>query len=178
MTTVTVGSALVADRQTDYHAESRIAPRREGAVDMLNIEKIKNGIVIDHIKAGQGIRIFNWLGLSKAPYMVAFVVNACSHRMGKKDLLKIESSLELNFDLLSIVDPNITVNIIEHEIVTTKINLQLPKEVKNVFVCKNPRCITSTESYISHVFYLDDPVKGTYRCRYCDEVCSIEDFKM
>ncbi|MDR2020909.1 MAG: aspartate carbamoyltransferase regulatory subunit [Treponema sp.] len=144
---------------------------------MLNIAEIKNGIVIDHIKAGQGIRIFNWLGLGKASYPVAFVVNASSDRMGRKDLIKIDNTITINFDILGLIDPNITVNIIENEAVTEKIKLKLPRRVEDILICKNPRCITSTEKYIPHIFHLDNPEQGAYRCEYCDEVRSAEDFR-
>jgi aspartate carbamoyltransferase regulatory subunit len=137
---------------------------------MLNITKIKNGVVIDHIKAGQGIKIFNWLGLDKASNTVAFVVNAFSPTMGKKDLIKIDNTIAINFDALGLIDPNITVNIIENEVICEKINLWLPERVENILICQNPRCITSTEHYIPHVFHLDDPEQGSYRCEYCDEV--------
>jgi aspartate carbamoyltransferase regulatory subunit len=144
---------------------------------MLNIAKIKNGIVIDHIKAGQGIRIFNWLGLGKAPYTVAFVVNASSRHMGKKDIIKIDNTISINYELLGLIDPNITVNIIENEVITEKIKLQLPDRVENILICKNPRCISFTEAYVHHIFHLEDPVQGTYRCEYCDEVRSTADFR-
>jgi aspartate carbamoyltransferase regulatory subunit len=144
---------------------------------MLNIAKIKNGIVIDHIKAGLGIRIFNWLGLSKAPYTVAFVVNASSEHMGKKDIIKIDNTITINLDILGLIDPNITVNIIENELITRKIKLQLPERVENILICKNPRCITSTEAYIPHLFHLENPEERTYRCEYCDEIRSAGDFR-
>jgi len=144
---------------------------------MLNIEKIKNGIVIDHIKAGQGIRIFNWLGLDKAPYTVAFVVNANSRDMGNKDVIKIDNTISFDFKLLGLIDPNITVNIIEDEKITEKLQLKLPEKVENVIMCKNPRCITSTEKYIPHIFHLEDPKERTYRCEYCDEIRFAGDFK-
>ena len=144
---------------------------------MLNIDKIKDGIVIDHIKAGQGIRIFNWLGLDKVPYTVAFVVNANSKMMGKKDIIKIDTTITINFDVLGIIDPNITVNIIEDKVITKKIKLQLPSSVENVLLCKNPRCITSTEKYLSHVFHLENPAIQTYRCEYCDDIRSAGDFR-
>ncbi|MDR3338459.1 MAG: aspartate carbamoyltransferase regulatory subunit [Treponema sp.] len=143
---------------------------------MLNINQIKNGIVIDHIKAGQGVKIFNWLGLDRASYTVAFVLNATSKRMGKKDLIKIDNTIRINFDILGVIDPHITVNIIENGEITEKIKLQLPERVENVLHCKNPRCITSTEHYIPHVFHLDNPELRTYRCEYCDEVRSSGDF--
>ena len=144
---------------------------------MLNIEKIKNGIVIDHIKSGQGIRIFNWLGLDKSPNTVAFVVNASSHHYGRKDIIKIDNTITINFNLLGLIDPNITVNIIENEIVTEKIQLKLPEKVENVILCKNPRCITSTEKYIPHIFHLENPNERTYRCEYCDEIRFAGDFR-
>jgi aspartate carbamoyltransferase regulatory subunit len=144
---------------------------------MLNIDKIKNGIVIDHIKAGHGIRIFNWLGLDKAPFTVAFVVNAVSKELGKKDMIKIDNTIDINFDLLGLIDPNITVNIIEGERIIKKKKLQLPERVEDVLVCKNPRCITSTEKYIPHVFHLDNHELRLYRCEYCDDIKSAGDFK-
>ncbi|MDR2482519.1 MAG: aspartate carbamoyltransferase regulatory subunit [Treponema sp.] len=137
---------------------------------MLNITKIKNGIVIDHIRAGQGIRIFNWLGLDKAPYTVAFVVNASSVRMGRKDIIKIDNTITIDFAVLGLIDPNITVNIIENEEISGKIKLQLPLRVQNVLRCKNPRCITSTETYVPHIFHLENAEQLTYRCEYCDEI--------
>ena len=137
---------------------------------MLNIDKIRNGIVIDHIKAGQGIHIFNWLGLDKTPYTVAFVVNASSRDMKKKDIIKIDNTITINFDVLGLIDPNITVNIIEEEKITEKIHLKLPKRVENVIFCKNPRCITSTEKYINHIFHLENANKRNFRCEYCDDV--------
>ena len=144
---------------------------------MLNIDKIRNGIVIDHIKAGRGIHIFNWLGLDKAPYTVAFVVNANSRQMGQKDIIKIDNAISINFDVLGLIDPNITVNIIKDQVITGKIKLQLPEKVKKVLICKNPRCITSTEKYITHVFHLENPELQTYRCEYCDDIRSAGDFR-
>jgi len=144
---------------------------------MLNIEQIKNGIVIDHIKAGLGIRIFNWLRLDKAPYTVAFVANASSSLCGRKDIIKIDNTISINLDVLGLIDPNITVNIIENERITKKIKLQLPERVENVLICKNPRCISSTEKYITHVFHLENRELCTYRCEYCDEIISTGDFK-
>ena len=144
---------------------------------MLNIEKIRNGIVIDHIKAGHGIRIFNWLGLDKSPDTVAFVVNANSRQMGRKDIIKIDNNISINFNLLGLIDPNITVNIIENERITEKIQLKLPEKVENVILCKNPRCITSTEKYVIHIFHLENADERTYRCGYCDEIRSAGDFR-
>ncbi|MDR1025562.1 MAG: aspartate carbamoyltransferase regulatory subunit [Treponema sp.] len=144
---------------------------------MLNIDQIRNGIVIDHIKAGQGIKIFNWLGLDKASFGVAFVMNANSREMKKKDIIKIDNTISINFDILGLIDPNITVNIIENETITRKIKLKLPERVENVLICKNPRCITSTERYVPHIFHLENPQQRTYRCEYCDEIKSAGDFR-
>ncbi|MDR1094817.1 MAG: aspartate carbamoyltransferase regulatory subunit [Spirochaetaceae bacterium] len=144
---------------------------------MINITKIKNGIVIDHIKPGQGIRIFNWLGLDKEHYTTAFVVNASSSVMQRKDLIKIDNHIDINFELLGLIDPNITVNIIKNEIITEKVQLKLPSQVENILKCKNPRCITSTESYIPHVFQLANAEKRIYRCVYCDECADASDIR-
>jgi aspartate carbamoyltransferase regulatory subunit len=144
---------------------------------MLNIDEIKNGIVIDHIKAGLGIRIFNWLNLDKTPYTVAFIANATSGKSGRKDIIKIDNTISIDLGVLGLIDPNITVNIIENERVTNKIKLQLPEKVENVLICKNPRCISSTEKYITHVFHLENTEHRTYRCEYCDEIISTGDFK-
>jgi len=144
---------------------------------MLNIEKIRNGLVIDHIIPGQGIRIFNWLRLDKLPYTVAFITNANSERSGKKDVIKIDNTLSINYNILGLIDPDITVNIIENEAVIKKIKLSLPEKVENVLICKNPRCITSTEKYIPHVFLLENASLRTYHCEYCDEIISAKDFK-
>lgn len=144
---------------------------------MLSIDKIRNGIVIDHIKAGQGIRIFNWLGLGKAPYNVAFVVNAASERMGRKDIIKIDNEISIDFAVLGLIDPNITINVVENERITEKIRLRLPERVEGVLKCRNPRCVTSTETYVPHVFHLVDEADGTYRCEYCDETRNAEDFR-
>jgi aspartate carbamoyltransferase regulatory subunit len=144
---------------------------------MLNVDKIRNGIVIDHIKPSQGIRIFNWLGLDKSSCMVAFVINATSHRHGHKDIIKIANTISINFDLLGLIDPNITVNIIEDEIISEKIKLKLPEKVENVLLCKNPRCITSTEKYVRHTFRLENPDERTYRCEYCDDIRFAGDFR-
>ncbi|MDR2398122.1 MAG: aspartate carbamoyltransferase regulatory subunit [Spirochaetaceae bacterium] len=141
------------------------------------LAQIKNGIVIDHIKAGQGIRIFNWLGLDKTPHTVAFVVNANSCQMEKKDIIKIDNTIAINFDILGLIDPHITVNIIENEKIKEKIKLSLPERVENVLICKNPRCITSMEPYILQVFHLENPDLRTYRCEYCDEIRSAGDFQ-
>src|SRR6056297_2298445 len=135
----------------------------------MTINTIENGIVIDHIRAGYGVDIFNYLGLDKVKYTVALIMNANSQKQRKKDIIKIEN--EINFDLseLGLIDPDATVNIIEDHRITKKLKLSLPETVEDVIRCKNPRCITSVEQNIHHVFYLSDREKGEYRCKYCDE---------
>lgn len=142
---------------------------------MLTINSIKNGIVIDHIKSGQGIKIFNYLGLDKADYSVALIMNVESNKLGMKDIIKIENNLELDFTVLGFLDPNITIDKIQNETIIEKVKLKLPDKVENVVNCKNPRCITSIERNISHIFYLVDEESGEYRCKYCDEIYKISD---
>ncbi|SHH89808.1 aspartate carbamoyltransferase regulatory subunit [Sporanaerobacter acetigenes] len=135
---------------------------------MLNIDSIANGIVIDHIKVGYGFKIFNYLGLDKADYRVALIMNVPSKKYGKKDLIKIENVMDLDLTMLGFIDPNITIAIIEDEKIKEKINLSLPKRIENVIECKNPRCVTSIERNIVHKFVLVDEEKGIYKCEYCD----------
>ncbi len=137
---------------------------------MLNVDTIKNGLVIDHIRAGAGMRIFNWLGLNKADYCVALIINAPSNQFGKKDMIKIDNIINIDYSVLGFIDPNITVNVVTEEKITRKITLQLPDKVENVIKCKNPRCITSSEANIDHVFRLVDKKRSEYRCEYCDEM--------
>ncbi len=144
---------------------------------MLNIENIKNGIVIDHIKAGQGIKVFNWLGLDKASYNVAFVLNAASKKMGRKDMIKIDNIIKIDFDILGFIDPNITVKVIKNEEIAERIQLKLPERVENILLCNNPRCVTYTEKYIPHIFILEDTDARTYRCEYCDDIRFAGDIK-
>jgi aspartate carbamoyltransferase regulatory subunit len=136
---------------------------------MVTINSIKKGIVIDHIRAGAGIKIFNYLGLEKVDFTVALIMNAESTKRGKKDIIKIENVIDIDFTVLGFIDPNLTINIIEGEVIKEKIKLKLPKIVENVIKCKNPRCITSVEASINHIFHLVDEKKGEYRCEYCDE---------
>jgi aspartate carbamoyltransferase regulatory subunit len=137
---------------------------------MLNIDTIKNGLVIDHIRAGAGNRIFTWLGLDKADYSVALLMNVHSNHMGRKDIIKIDNIINIDYSILGFIDPNITVNVISEERICRKICLTLPERVENVIRCRNPRCITSTESYVPHVFLLSDKKRAEYHCEYCDEV--------
>ena len=135
---------------------------------MLNVDTIKNGLVIDHIRSGSGWRIFQWLGLDKAPFSSALIMNVPSKKTGKKDIIKIENVMDIDFSVLGFIDPNICVNVIRDEKISRKIKMELPTRVQNVFKCKNPRCITISEHYIKPNFLLVDKANGLYRCEYCD----------
>ena len=128
----------------------------------LNIGKISEGFVLDHIQAGKSMEIYKHLRLDKLDCCVAIIKNAKSSKMGKKDIIKIECPID-------IIDHNITVNIISDEQIVSKKELRLPKEIKNVIKCKNPRCITSIEQELDHVFVLTDEENEVYRCKYCEE---------
>ena len=137
---------------------------------MLNVGKLKNGFVLDHIQAGKSMEIYKYLGLDKLDCTVAIIKNAKSNKMGKKDIIKIEGGLDLvDLDILGFIDHNITVNIIRDGVIAEKKELFLPKTVTNVIKCSNPRCITSIEQELPQVFYLTDPDKVVYRCKYCEE---------
>ena len=141
---------------------------------MLTVEGIKNGIVIDHIKAGRGIEVFNLLSLADADFHVALIINAQSKKMGKKDIIKIENVIDIDLDQIGLFDPQITINVIEDEKLSKKIHLELPNRVKNTIRCINPRCITSIETYVENEFELIDEEKGEYKCIYCDDIYKIE----
>ena len=135
----------------------------------MNIDAIQNGIVIDHITAGRGMRIYELLGLDALDVSVALIKNAVSHRTGgKKDIIKIDSTMHVNFDVLGFVDPGVTVNIIREGKLIEKRRIDMPERLTNVIRCKNPRCITSTERAIDHVFRLTDRKNKVYRCIYCE----------
>lgn len=137
---------------------------------MLNVGKIEEGFVLDHIQAGKGMMIYKHLGLDKLDCCVAIIKNAKSNKMGKKDILKVECDINtLNLDVLAFIDHNITVNVIKDGEIVDKRMLVLPKEIKNVISCHNPRCISSIEQGLPQIFYLADEEKEIYRCRYCDE---------
>ena len=137
---------------------------------MLNVGKIEEGFVLDHIKAGKSLSIYHHLQLDKLDCTVAIIKNARSNKMGKKDILKVECDIDmLNLDVLAFIDHNITVNVIKDGEIVSKKELMLPKEIKNVIRCKNPRCITSIEQELDQIFILTDPEKEVYRCKYCEE---------
>lgn len=137
---------------------------------MLQIGKIEEGFVLDHIKAGESLNIYNKLRLDKLDCTVAIIKNAKSNKMGKKDILKVECPVEmLDLDVLGFIDHNITVNVIKNGVRVDKKKLVLPKKITNVIHCKNPRCITSIEQELPHIFVLTDEEKEIYRCKYCEE---------
>ena len=134
----------------------------------MNIDGIKNGIVLDHIEAGKGMELYNFLNLDELDCSVALIRNVFSKKTGKKDIIKIDSVLNLDLDVLGYIAPEVTVNIIKDGETVEKYKLTLPKTVKNVIKCKNPRCITSVEQGIEHEFKLVDKEKRIYRCIYCE----------
>lgn len=137
---------------------------------MLNVGQIREGFVLDHIKAGKAMTIYHDLKLDKLDCTVAIIKNARSNKLGKKDIIKVECPVDmLDLDILGFIDHNITVNVIENCEITRKRELLLPKQVVNVIKCKNPRCITSIEQELDQVFILADPEKEVYRCKYCEE---------
>ncbi|QVK17563.1 aspartate carbamoyltransferase regulatory subunit [Mycoplasmatota bacterium] len=140
---------------------------------MLNVNSIKKGIVIDHIKAGCGYKIFKELGLHKAEYTVALLKNVNSNRIGKKDIIKIENEIDIDFTVLGIMDPNITINIIENEKIKEKRKLSLPQSVKGILKCKNPRCVSTVEQIEEIEFTLVNKDKKEYKCEYCDAITSL-----
>ena len=136
---------------------------------MLNIDSLEKGVVIDHIESGKSMEIYRVLELDKLDCSVAIIKNARSKKSGRKDIIKIEDRLDIDLDVLGFIDPNITVNIIDGGRIIEKKHLQLPERIVNVAKCKNPRCITSVEQELDHVFVLTDPEKGVSRCLYCEQ---------
>ncbi len=132
------------------------------------VNPIKDGIVLDHIKAGNAMEIYHALGLDELDCQVAIIRNCDSTKMGKKDILKINEHIDINLDVLGYLDPGITVNFIKDSKIYDRKHLELPIEIKDVIKCKNPRCITSTEQELSHIFKLSNREKGVYRCIYCE----------
>lgn len=136
----------------------------------LNVSGISEGFVLDHIQVGKSMDIYHYLRLDKLDCCVAIIKNAKSNKMGKKDIMKIECPIDvIDLDILGFIDHNITINIIQDEKIVEKKCLKLPKEITNVIKCKNPRCITSIEQELDHVFVLTDPENEVYRCKYCEE---------
>jgi len=136
---------------------------------MLSIDSINKGVVIDHIKAGTGMQIYQYLNLQSLDCSIAVIQNAKSGKLDKKDIIKIEDRLDLDLNMLGYMDPDATVNIIEDGHITSKLKLSLPDKLVNIIKCKNPRCITSVEHEITHIFKLCDKEKKVYRCIYCEQ---------
>ena len=134
----------------------------------MNIDSIKNGIVIDHITAGKGMEIYKLLGLDNLDCSVALIKNVASRKMGKKDIIKIDSDIDVDTDILGFVDPDVTVNIIKDGKIAEKKTIALPERLTNVLVCKNPRCISTTEQELPQIFKLTDRERRVYRCIYCE----------
>ena len=134
----------------------------------MNIDSIHNGVVLDHIKAGKSMDIYKYLHLDQLDCSVAIIKNVRSDRMGKKDIIKIDSPVDVNLDILGYIDPNITVNVIRNGQRVEKKKLELPKKLVNLIHCKNPRCITTAESQLDAIFFLSDAETHTYRCAYCE----------
>ena len=137
------------------------------------VDSIEKGIVIDHIRAGFGMKLLKHLDIDMSQDTVALIMNATSRKHGKKDIIKIENHIDVDMAVLGLLDHTATVNIIEDGKITEKVNLELPERVSNVIKCKNPRCVTTVEPSIPHVFHLVDPEEGYYRCEYCDEFVNI-----
>lgn len=140
----------------------------------MRVDSIKNGIVIDHIEPGCAMKIYEILSLDKLDCPVAILKNVSSSKMGKKDIIKIDCDININFDVLGFISPSITVVIVKDGEVAEKRHIELPQEVTDILHCKNPRCITSTEQDIHHVFRLTDAKKAVYRCIYCDTKAEIQ----
>ncbi len=134
----------------------------------MNVDSITNGFVIDHIIAGRGMRIYELLGLDNLDCSVAIIKNVNSRKHGKKDIIKIDAEIDLDLDVIGYVDPGATINIIREGKLVEKKILELPETLTNVIKCKNPRCITTTEQEINHIFKLTDRDNGVYRCLYCE----------
>ncbi|WP_394018308.1 aspartate carbamoyltransferase regulatory subunit [Anaerococcus cruorum] len=142
---------------------------------MLEITSLKNGIVIDHVKAGNGIKIFELLGLADIDDQVALILNAESSNMGRKDIIKVENHQNIDLDVVSIIDPQATVNIIENEEVVEKKELELPDKIINVLTCQNPKCISTSERSVPSKFILFKPEEKQYKCAYCDHIYGVEE---
>ena len=134
----------------------------------MNIDSIKNGIVIDHIQAKKGMEIYELLNLNELDCSVAVITNAKSKKMGRKDIIKIDKDFEVNIDMIGFLDPNITINIVKDDKIVNKFHAELPEKIVNIAKCQNPRCITSEERELDQVFILTDKENQNYRCKYCE----------
>ncbi|NLM61800.1 MAG: aspartate carbamoyltransferase regulatory subunit [Clostridiales bacterium] len=134
----------------------------------MRIDTINTGVVIDHITAENGMRLYELLDLGSLDCSVAIIKNVDSRKMGKKDIIKINADIAIDFDVIGYVDPGATVNIIRDGVIVEKRKIDMPEHLTNVIRCKNPRCITSTEQELDHVFRLTDREDKVYRCIYCE----------
>ena len=134
----------------------------------MNIDSIKNGYVIDHIKAGNGMKIYNYLKLNELECPVAIIKNVKSNKSGKKDIIKVDDDININIDALGFIDPDITINVVKDSKIIKKYHPELPEKIVNIVKCKNPRCITSIEQELEQIFELRDKENRIYRCKYCE----------
>ena len=134
----------------------------------MKVGAIHNGVVIDHITAGKGMELYHFLNLEHFDAPIALIKNAPSEKMGKKDIIKIDADLDLDLDALGYIDPNVTINVVKDGVRVEKFHPQLPEKLTNIVQCKNPRCITSVEQEIPHIFKLTNKETGEYRCIYCE----------
>ena len=134
----------------------------------MNIDSIQNGIVIDHISAGRGMKLYELLGLEKLDCSVAIIKNVHSEKMGKKDIIKIDAAIPVNLDVIGYVDPGVTVDVIRDGVLAEKRRIDMPQRLTNVLFCRNPRCICAVEQELDHVFKLTDAENKVYRCIYCE----------
>ena len=134
----------------------------------MNIDSIQNGVVLDHIQAGKSMDVYKYLHLDELDCSVAIIKNVKSDKMGKKDIIKIDSPVHVDLDVLGYIDSNITVNVIRDGVRVAKKHVELPRKLVNIIHCKNPRCITMAESQLDSIFTLSDAEKHTYRCAYCE----------
>lgn len=134
----------------------------------MRVDSMNNGIVIDHIEAGKALQLYSMLSLDELDCTIAVLKNVPSRKMGKKDIIKIDCDIQINLDVLGFISPNITVDIVKNGVVAEKKHIDLPNKLTDILKCKNPRCITSTEQEIHHIFRLTDYENRVYRCMYCD----------
>lgn len=134
----------------------------------MNIDSIKNGIVIDHIQAKKGMEIYEALNLKDLDCSVAIIMNAKSEKMERKDIIKIDKDIEINMDMIGFIEPNATINIVKNDKLVDKYNVKLPEKIENLAKCQNPRCITSIEKDLDQIFILTDKENQVYRCKYCE----------
>lgn len=139
----------------------------------MTVDSIQNGVVIDHISAGKAMKLYELLKLDELDCPVAIMRNVASKKMGRKDIIKIDAAIPVDLDVIGFVDPEATVNIIKDGALDHKYQIEMPKVLMNVVKCKNPRCITSTEQELPHIFELSDPKQKIYRCRYCETQATV-----